>query len=122
MINGTDTYIYILFISLMKLIKLCFGSSADHNVILASQMWCLGRFLPLMMGSHIPRDDEKWGLFLNLLEIVDIVFADAVTLDKAAYLRDLITDHHTSFTQLYPNSSVIPKMHYILHYPRTMVR
>lgn len=106
----------------MKLIKLCFGSSADHNVILASQMWCLGRFLPLMMGSHIPRDDEKWGLFLNLLEIVDIVFADAVTLDKAAYLRDLITDHHTSFTQLYPNSSVIPKMHYILHYPRTMVR
>ena len=115
-------HIYILFISLMKLIKLCFGSSADHNVILASQMWCLGRFLPLMMGSHIPRDDEKWGLFLNLLEIVDIVFADAVTLDKAAYLRDLITDHHTSFTQLYPNSSVIPKVHYILHYPRTMVR
>ena len=58
-------HIYILFISLMKLIKLCFGSSADHNVILASQMWCLGRFLPLMMGSHIPRDDEKWGSLLK---------------------------------------------------------
>ncbi|EDO36048.1 predicted protein [Nematostella vectensis] len=55
----------------------------------ASQMWCLGRFLPLMIGSRIPGDDEKWQLFIILLEIVSIIFAE---------------------------------MHYILHYPLTMVR
>ena len=89
---------------------------------LASQMWCLGRFLPLIIGSHMPEDDEKWCLFVTLLEIVDIIFAEVTNIDKAAYLRDLITDHHSRFVQLYPNCSVIPKMHYILHYPRTMIR
>ena len=29
-----------------KWIKLCVGNSVDHNVILASERWCLGRFLP----------------------------------------------------------------------------
>ena len=36
----------------------------------------------------MPRDEEKWGLFLTLLEIVNIIFADTITLDKAAYLWD----------------------------------
>ena len=89
---------------------------------LASQMWWLGRFLPLIIGSHMPEDDEKWCLFLTLLEIVDIIFAEVTTIDKAAYLRDLITAHHSRFVQLYPNCSIIPKMHYIVHYPRTMIR
>ncbi|XP_048584094.1 uncharacterized protein LOC5507829 isoform X2 [Nematostella vectensis] len=88
----------------------------------ASQMWCLGRFLPLMIGSHIPGDDEKWQLFIILLEIVSIIFAEVITKDKAAHLRDLITDHHTRFATLYPECSIIPKMHYILHYPLTIVR
>ena len=34
---------------------------------LASQMWCLGRFLPLIIGSHMPEDDEKCCLFPTLL-------------------------------------------------------
>ena len=29
-----------------KCIKLCVGNSVDRNVILASEMWCLGHFLP----------------------------------------------------------------------------
>ena len=56
----------------MKLTKLCVGSSVDHNAILASQMWCLGRFLPLMICSHMPRDEEKWGLTLQSSSPADI--------------------------------------------------
>lgn len=110
---------------------------AQHNLLLyintgillninlssqASQMWCLGRYLPLMIGTHIPPDDEKWQLYLLLLDIVDIIFAEVTTADKAVYLSNLIADHHSRFVQLYPHCSVIPKMHYILHYPRTMAR
>ena len=36
----------------------------------------------------MPRDEEKWGLFLTLLEIVNIIFANTITLDRAAYLWD----------------------------------
>ena len=85
-------------------------------------MWCLGRFLPLLVGAHVPAEDEKWHLYITLLEIVDIVFSPAITTGKAAFLRDLIEDHHTRFLQLYPHASIIPKMHYIIHYPRTMLR
>ena len=81
----------------MKLTKLCVGSSVDHNAILASQMWCLGRFLPLMICSHMPRNEEKWGLFLILLEIVNIIFADTITLDKEAYLWDRKKNYTTTY-------------------------
>jgi hypothetical protein len=85
-------------------------------------MWCLGRLLPMIIGSYVPAQDEKWNLFITLLEINDIIFSDVITVNKALFLQDLIENHHTQFVQLYPNASVIPKMHYILHYPRTMLR
>jgi hypothetical protein len=85
-------------------------------------MWCLGRFLPLIIGANIPPEDEKWNLYITLLEIVDIILSPGITVDKASFLRDVIEDHHYRFVQLYPDASVIPKMHYIIHYPRTMLR
>ena len=44
-------------------------------VSLASQMWLLGRILPLIIGEHVPEDDERWMLFLRLMVIVNILFA-----------------------------------------------
>ena len=85
-------------------------------------MWCLGRFLPLLVGAYVPHEDEKWQLYITLLEIVDVILSQAITASKAAFLKDLIEDHHTRFVQLYPRASVIPKMHYMIHYPRTMLR
>jgi hypothetical protein len=85
-------------------------------------MWCLGRYLPLLIGSFIPEQDEKWVLYIQLLEIVDIVFSPVINAQFAAYLQELINDHHENFVRLYPHASVIPKMHYLIHYPRTMLR
>ena len=36
-------------------------------------MWLLGRLLPIIIGEHIPEDDERWMLFLQLMDIVDIL-------------------------------------------------
>lgn len=38
------------------------------------------------------------------------------------YLRVLIEEHHTQFKTLYPEHSIIPKMHYMLHYPSQILR
>ena len=35
----------------------------------ASQMWCLGRLPPLMIGNLVPEDDDRWRLFTLLIEI-----------------------------------------------------
>lgn len=96
-------------------------SSLVH-LLAAAQMWCLGRFLPLMIGNLIPQEDERWQLFNMLLEINDIVFSPIVSEDSIGVLEGLIEEHHETFLALYPGRSVIPKMHYMVHYPSQMLR
>lgn len=88
----------------------------------ASQMWLLGRILPLLIGQYVPEEDERWMLYLQLMDIVDILFAPATSEDYAIYLSSLISDHHNEFCRLYPESNVIPKMHFMVHMPRLMIK
>lgn len=74
-----------------------------------------------MIGKEIDHGDEHWRNFLLHLKIVDYVFAPVVTQTMAAYLRELIQDHHIAFKSLY-TGPIIPKMHYMVHYPEWMAR
>ena len=85
-------------------------------------MWLLGRILSLIIGQYVPEDDERWRLYLDMMNIVDILFAPNTTNDYAAYLATLISDHHHDFCELYPQSSIIPKMHFMVHMPRMMIK
>ena len=81
-------------------------------------MWTLASYLPILIGSYVPTDDENWENFITLLEITDYLVAPQLTIDEAALLKCLIQDHHIKFIHLYPDTSVIPKMHYLTHTPR----
>lgn len=89
---------------------------------LAAQMWCLGKFLPLLIGTLVPDDDEHWQLFQTLLEITDIVLSPVITVHSIGIIEGLIAEHHHLFVQLYPGRSIIPKMHYLVHYPSHMFK
>lgn len=91
------------------------------NFIVASQIWLLGRILPLVIGEHVPDDDEHWILFLCLMDIVDLVFAPTTTEDHAIYISSLINDHHREFVHLYPDASVLPKFHFMVHLGRLLI-
>ena len=84
-------------------------------------MWVLGRYLPIMVGSHVPDDDVHWCNFLLLLKMAKYIFAPNITIDEVASLDILITEHHRDFITLYPDISVIPKMHFLLHVPRLIL-
>ena len=71
-----------------------------------------------MVGHFIPSSDEFWENFLVLLEILDLLLAPEITEDETAHLESLIFEHHTQFLELYPDVSVIPKMHFMVHMPR----
>ena len=88
----------------------------------ASECWTLSRFLPLLIGDLVPEDDNHWQLFLLLLKIVNFVMSPRSTHDIAAYTRDLIAEHHTSFKQLYPDRPLTPKMHYMVHIPEWIIK
>jgi len=80
-------------------------------------MWFMGRVLPLIIGDLVPDDDERWLNFSLMMDIVDLLFAPVISDDKVAYLSVLISDHHSTFVDLYPEHSVIPKMHFMVHMP-----
>ena len=85
-------------------------------------MWLLGRILPLVIGDLVPEDDENWENLLVMLKITDLLLAPTTTTDLLGYLAGLIESHHHKFRELYPNESVIPKMHFMVHMPGLMSR
>lgn len=99
-------------------IELLWSIHYSHFLFIASQMWCFGRFLPLIIGEWIPEENENWVEFLLLLDIVDILFSPELNPEDIAKLTLLIEEHHREFKALYPLSSFLPKMHYLLHMPR----
>lgn len=86
-------------------------------VIPASQMWLLGRLLPVMIGDWIPNGDEHWSSYLLLLDIVDILFSPEISEEDISLLSILIQDHHSQFLSLYPHANILPKMHFMVHMP-----
>jgi hypothetical protein len=88
----------------------------------AMQMWTLGRFLPLAIGHLVDENDEYWLNFLRLLDIMDILFAKKVPRNLIGYLESLISDHHHGFKIIYPNNSITPKMHNMIHMPRLILK
>ena len=82
----------------------------------------LGHVLPLIVGDFVVlEDDQHWELYLQLMDIIDILFSPTTSTDFAAYVSTLISDHHNEFCKLYPEHSVIPKMHFMVHMPRLMI-
>ena len=62
-------------------------------------------------------------MFLCFLKVVDLLFAPEISADdEIGYLQMLIIDHHTNFVQLYPECTVTPKMHYMVHMPRLILK
>uniref|UniRef100_A0A1X7TQV0 C2H2-type domain-containing protein n=1 Tax=Amphimedon queenslandica TaxID=400682 RepID=A0A1X7TQV0_AMPQE len=88
----------------------------------ATEMWCLGRYLPLLIGDLVSEDDEHWSNMLTLCEIVDNIFGPKCSSKSLDHLDHLIRLFLTQFKTLYPDQSIIPKMHYLIHYPSCMRR
>lgn len=57
-----------------------------------------------------------------LLDILQIVMAHVLSPDLAEYLAALIEDHHSMFQRRYPSATIIPKVHYMVHFPSQILK
>ena len=64
------------------------------NLSLAAQMWLLGRVIPFLV-EDIPEEDEKWKNYVQLMEIVDLLMAPAISEYEVAELGVLISYTYT---------------------------
>ena len=90
--------------------------------IKAAEAWCLVRNHPSIIGFKIPHQEPYCQLLILLLDCCAIIFAPEITESLAHLLACLIEDHHTHIKLLYPNKSLTPKHHFLLHYPKIMMR
>ena len=88
----------------------------------ASQMMTLTQHLPLIIGDKIPEGDSHWNSFLLLLRICQIANSPNTSPDTIAYFRVLIEEKLHTFKELYPHERLLPKHHYMLHYPAQIER
>ena len=88
----------------------------------ASQMILLTRVFPVILGDLIPEDDPNWASLLLLFRIALILLSPICSANTAAYLTVFIEEKLSSFRKLYPNKKLIPKFHYLIHYPSQLLK
>ena len=71
-----------------------------------------------MIGHYVPENDEHWMHYIELLDIMDLIFSPTVHPNMPGYLEENLE----MFVTLYGGASIIPKMHFLIHVPRLLER
>lgn len=61
--------------------------------------------------------NEYVQLVLDLVEIVQVLFAPVLSVESVSGLKKMIEQHLKQFKQLFPTNNITPKQHYLLHLP-----
>jgi len=83
----------------------------------AHENWTLIRLLPLMIGHKITLNDPAWNVIMCLKDIVELVVAPTQTEASLSYLDTKISEHRLRLLAAFPQVKLIPKHHFLEHYP-----
>ena len=86
----------------------------------AAKTYSLFRFLLFLIGDRIPESNPHWELYLLLSRIVDIVISSKITLPQTVQLKWLVQEHHILYKNLFPDVTLKPKHHNMVHYPEAI--
>lgn len=83
----------------------------------AAETLCFVRHFGLIIGDYITVEDKQlWRFYEVIVEIVNILLSPTVRCNDKILLRNLITEHHSLYLKLFPNETLKPKHHNMLHY------
>lgn len=74
--------------------------------------------LPLTVGTKIPVSEPTWQVVLNLKDIVELVLAPVHSEETVCFLDSKISEHQHRFWEAFPEQRLIPKHHFLEHYPQ----
>ena len=83
----------------------------------AAEGFTLLRLLPLMLGCNIPQGDKVWNVLLKFVTLVRLSFSVRYTETDLEHYQTFIESWLSDFFQTFPDISVKPKFHFLLHYP-----
>ena len=104
-------------------IQLCNLNSDDNKIRqLASQMLTLIKFLPFVLSSLGVDNNVYLRFLVDLLAIVNILLSPIIASGMVVCLRHMIYTHLDNFASLFPDRPILPKQHYMTHFPQTIVK
>ncbi|KAJ8257540.1 hypothetical protein GJAV_G00186690 [Gymnothorax javanicus] len=71
-----------------------------------------------MIGALIPENELACLVLMDLKEIVELVVAPVHTDESILYLESKIIEHRHRYQELFPGVRLLPKHHYLEHYPQ----
>lgn len=84
----------------------------------AHENWALLCLLPLIVGERIPETEPTWQVLLNLKDIVELVLSPVHTDSTICFLDSKLSEHRHRFLKAFPQDKLIPKHHFLEHYPQ----
>ncbi|XP_032458006.1 uncharacterized protein LOC116738689 [Nasonia vitripennis] len=81
----------------------------------AAEMLYLTRYLGVIIGDKIPRDNEHWKMYIYLRKIVDILMSPRIVDAHVTTLTKLIEKLNSLYLHFY--KALKPKFHFLTHYP-----
>ncbi|KAK6479283.1 hypothetical protein HHUSO_G19991 [Huso huso] len=84
----------------------------------AHENWCLLHLLPFIIGTNIPVGEPSWQVLMDLKDIVELVVSPLHTEETIWYLDAKISEHRRRFLEVFPQEKLIPKHHFLEHYPQ----
>ncbi|XP_036419954.1 uncharacterized protein LOC118803580 [Colossoma macropomum] len=84
--------------------------------------WTLLRLLPLMIGDKIPEKEKTWQILLDLKDIVELLATSQFSNETLCYLESKISDHRSLLKEVFPDFHLLPKHHFLEHYPEVIRR
>lgn len=79
-------------------------------------MKCLVRFLPLMIGDKVEKNNKYWNILRLLNQIIELVISSHLSEDLIVKLDLLIQEHHSAVKELFPEFRLKKKHHNMIHY------
>lgn len=85
----------------------------------ATQVLHLVNILPFLLYESLDelQDEPAWELLLILRKICNLTMSLKISVDQIAILQSLLNEYIRNLKILFPEATLKPKHHYILHYP-----
>ena len=84
---------------------------------IAYEMWTLIRPLSLMIDSLIPLGNNVWSIYIEFVQIVEILCGTELTSIALLLLQDKIDTFFPKYMDFFPNVIMKPKGQFLQHYP-----
>ena len=73
--------------------------------------------LPFVLHGLVDEDNEHLLFLLQLVQIYKIIISSVFTYATLEKMKILIRDHLQKFTELFKDCDLIPKQHFMIHFP-----